>query len=204
LKIILATYNNHKVIEIKKILKMKGVTILSLADFAQKLRTSENGRTFRENALKKAGAAAKKFNMTAVADDSGLCVDALDQGPGVRSARYVRPPVTTKRLCQKLLKAMSSVPDGKRGARFVCAVAIVDPSMRSKVLTGVCQGRIVSGMKGVCGFGYDSVFVPKDHSKTFAQMTTEKKNRLSHRGRAFEQAKKVLRRMIKYGMAQEQ
>lgn len=196
-QIILATSNEHKVHEIRKILKLKNIRVLSFADFSEKIDINENARTFEGNAAKKAKAAAKAFNMTAIADDSGLCVDSLRGAPGVRSARYVKPPVTARRLCKKLLKAMEDVPDDKRGAIFVCCVAIAQPSGRTRTIRGVCRGRIIREMKGSQGFGYDPVFVPEGFSRTFAQMPARKKNSLSHRGRAFLKAKATIETMMK-------
>jgi XTP/dITP diphosphohydrolase len=192
MKIILATHNQDKVNEIKKILKIKGVAVLSLDDFPVKLKTREDGRTFEENAVKKAKAAAKKFNMVAIADDSGLCVDALYGAPGVRSARFVSPPVTSAGLCEKLLLVMSKTSAGKRKAHFVCTVAIVWPDGHIKISEGRVNGSIINEMRGSGGFGYDPVFVPDGYSKTFAELSTPQKNRISHRGRAFKKAAKYL------------
>ncbi len=192
MKIILATHNEHKIKEIRKILKNKGLKILSLTDFSQKIRFIENGKTFEENAIIKAKKVAKELNMTAVADDSGLCVDALNGKPGVKSARFVRPPATNTKLCHKLLKVMKGFPHGKRSAHFVCAVAIAWPDGKIRAVEGIVSGDIIDEMKGSCGFGYDSVFVPSGFDITFAQMTQRQKNSLSHRGRAFKKAKKLL------------
>ena len=197
MKIILATNNKHKVGEIKKILKLKGLEILSLLDFPQKFVPRENGKTFEENAYKKARAAAKKYGMTAVADDSGLCVDALHGCPGVNSSRFVRPPVTAVRLCEKILKVMKNVPHSKRRARFITAVAIVEPGGKAHKVIGSCSGRIIDEMRGSCGFGYDSVFIPKGHKLTFAEMSLSNKNAISHRGSAFRKARHLLAELIK-------
>ncbi len=192
MKIILATNNQNKVVEIKKILNIRGLKILSLTDFPQKIKILENGATFEKNSSKKAVGVSQKFNMIAVADDSGLCVDALGGAPGVKSARFVPPPATTQRLCKKLLSKLKNVPEGRRGAFFVCAVAIAFPSGRVKVVEGRCNGTIAFEMKGEEGFGYDPVFIPSGFDKTFAEMTLKEKNRLSHRGRAFAKAKGLL------------
>lgn len=198
-KVILATNNKDKAREIKKILNIKGASVISLPDLPQKIKVIESGSTFEENAIKKAKAVAKKFKLIAVADDSGLCVNALRGGPGVKSARYVRPPVTTEKLCRKLLEEMKKVPDDKRGAQFICCVSIAEPDGRIKVLQGMCPGIITRQMRGTGGFGYDPVFIPRGFLKTFAEMPVEDKNRISHRGRAFVKAKKTLEQMLKYG-----
>lgn len=194
MEIILATNNPHKVREIKRILKIKGLRILSLADFPQKFKIRENGRTFAENAKKKAKVISNKLKMAAIADDSGLCVAALRGAPGVRSARFVKPPVTADRLCKKLLKVMKNVPGTKRKAVFVCCVAIAHPGGKVRIVEGKCSGRIAEEMRGAGGFGYDPVFIPDGFKRTFAQMTGEQKNRLSHRGRAFAKVKSLLTR----------
>ncbi|MCX5749365.1 MAG: RdgB/HAM1 family non-canonical purine NTP pyrophosphatase [Candidatus Saganbacteria bacterium] len=196
MKIILATNNKNKVKEIKKILNIKGVKVLSLSDFPQKITVVEDGRTFEENAVKKATATAKKLKTITIADDSGLCVDALKGLPGVRSARYVKPPVTAERLCAKLLKEMDEVKPSERKAMFVCSVAIASISGKVRTVKGICRGIISDKMNGSRGFGYDPVFIPDGYNKTFAQMTTAQKNRLSHRGKAFRAARKMIKMMV--------
>ena len=163
-----------------------------LNDNDKKIRVTENGRTFKENAVKKAKAVLKKFGFTAIADDSGLCVDALHKRPGVKSARFVRPPITPEKLCKKLLRVMNNVPDKKRSAYFVCAVAIAGPEGKIKIIEGKIKGMIIKQIKGTCGFGYDSVFVPCGYNKTFAQMSIAQKNKISHRGIAFRKTRKYL------------
>ncbi len=191
-KILLATNNRNKVSEIKKVLGAKGRDVLCIEDVKGGLSVRENGRTFAENAIKKARAAAKKFGVTAISDDSGLCVKALKGAPGVRSARFVKPPVTSERLCKKLLKSMGNIAKSKRQAYFQCCVAISDPHGKCLVHSAKCSGTITFEMKGKKGFGYDPVFIPSGHSKTFAQMTGRQKNLLSHRGKAFKKLKGVL------------
>ena len=191
-EILLATNNRHKVSEIKKILRIKGLKILCLKDVQGKLVVNENGKTFARNALKKARTAAKKFGITAVSDDSGLCVSALKGAPGVKSARFVAPPVTPKRLCEKLLRKMKNMSMKQRRASFQCSVAVAYPSGKYSVVSANCRGRISFEMKGSCGFGYDPVFIPSGCKKTFAQMTAKQKNFLSHRGKAFCKLKKII------------
>lgn len=197
MKIILATNNEHKVSEIKKILGMKGLKILSLLDFPQRFVPRENGKTFKENAFKKASAVAKRYKLTAVADDSGLCVNALKGGPGVQSARFVKPPVTSTRLCEKMLKVMKNVPASKRKAKFTTQVAVVTPEGKAYSAEGHCCGSIIRERRGTCGFGYDSVFMPGGFKRTFAEMTQKQKNSLSHRGMAFRKARIILARLNK-------
>jgi len=191
-EILLATNNEHKVREIKKLLNIKGLKLFSLSDFPGGFSVKEDGDTFEENALKKALSAARKFNIPCLSDDSGLCVTALSGKPGVKSARFVRPPVTAQRLCEKLLLEMKHVPAGKRGAKFVCCVALAYPSGKAVTMEGICSGTIGFEMKGSKGFGYDPVFIPKGMNKTFAQISGKQKNMLSHRGKAFRKIKKEI------------
>ncbi len=180
--IIVATSNKHKLREIRHILK--GTRILGLGT-----RVREDGRTFEENAIKKAKAVAKKTGKIAIADDSGLMVNCLGGKPGVKSARYASPP-TPQNLCRKLLRATAGCK--ARGARFVCAIAITNPSGKVKVVKGIIRGRIIREMRGTHGFGYDPVFVPSGYKKTFAEMKPSMKNRISHRARALRKLKSVL------------
>ena len=197
LTVVLATSNPGKVREIKKILALKGLNLLCLADLHQKIGIVENGKTFKENAIKKATAVSKRTGLIALADDSGLCVNALNKKPGIRSARFVAPPATPKRLCKKLLRVMKNVPDGKRTAYFVCAVAIARPGKKIKTIEGKVRGSVICQLKGRRGFGYDPVFVPCGSHKTFAQISTAQKNKISHRGIAFRKTRKHLSSILR-------
>lgn len=181
--LLLATSNQHKLREIRHILG-KSFTIKGM-----RVKVKEDQDTFEGNALKKAQALSKKHQALALADDSGLMVKCLKGRPGVRSARYASPP-TTDNLCAKLLKEMRGCP--RRSARFVCAIALVQPSKKTRIVKGACPGKIAYEMKGRYGFGYDPVFVPKGYQKTFAQMKPKMKNRLSHRARALKKARRLL------------
>ncbi len=200
-KIILATSNKHKVIEIKHILKGLKVELISLLDLKNVPKIVENRKTFEENALKKARIVARKYKLPTVSDDSGLEVLALAGKPGVRSARFAGKNPTSQKLCQKLLRSLrlhfdyaqcprsgiekSSGTERSRGARFVCCVALVLPDGKEKIIKGIVKGRIIDKMLGKNGFGYDPVFVPAGYRRTFAQMAPGFKNRISHRGQAF-------------------
>lgn len=192
MEIIIATENNHKVDEIKKILNLKNIKFLSLADLPEKIKIIENGKTFAENAAKKAKSVADKFGLMAIADDSGLCVDALNGMPGVKSKRLVKAPATSDKLCKKLLMLLRNINETERSARFVCAVAISRPQKKSVIIEKECKGKIIHGMLGRHGFGFDPIFVPIGYKKTFAQMSSKEKNRASHRGKAFRKARKYL------------
>jgi XTP/dITP diphosphohydrolase len=191
--LMVATKNKGKVREIKHILKPFGIKIISLHDLPNMPDIKESGRTFEENAVKKAKAISALSQTWVLADDSGLEVKALKGRPGIRSARYAGPNPTTKKLCWKLLREMKDKKD--RRARFVCVIAIAGPKKIYTVM-GVCNGRIALDMKGADGFGYDPVFIPKGYNKTFAQMSLREKNQISHRGIALKKAKARLDRIF--------
>ena len=134
---------------------------------------------------------ARKFNKLALADDSGLEVAYLNGKPGIRSSRFVGSPVTSKKLCTKLLKKLKGVPVSKRGARFVCVAAVAKPHGKVSVAQGICKGKIVFEMKGNHGFGYDPVFIPNGFKRTFGELSPATKNKLSHRGKAIRKIRKI-------------
>lgn len=182
MKILVATKNQHKLREIKHIL---GIPVKACG-----LQVREDGKTFEMNAIKKARAVARKYKEIAIADDSGLMVDCLKGKPGVRSARYASPP-TPPNLCCKLLKAMKNCRN--RRAKFVCVIALAYPNGQIKTFRGEVKGKIIEEMRGKHGFGYDPVFVPNGYKKTFAEMSSAFKNRISHRARALKMLKSYLR-----------
>jgi len=191
--LIIATKNKGKVREIKHVLKPLKLKIISLLDLPRLRDIKENGRTFRENAIKKAQTIAKRLNIKALADDSGLEVYALGGRPGVKSARYAGPHPTSGKLCSKLLRKMKGKKD--RRAKFTCVIAIAGPKML-RTVKGICEGKVIFDMKGKHGFGYDPVFVPDGYKKTFAQMSLKLKNKISHRGKALKKAKACLDRIF--------
>ena len=144
----------------------------------------EDGKTFEENALKKARFVANHLNMVALADDSGLEVDALNKRPGIQSARYAGENATDQENNRKLLKELNGIPIEKRQACYRCVVALVFPSGREEVAEGRCRGFIALEPKGNRGFGYDPLFYVPEYGKTMAELSSEIKNRISHRGRA--------------------
>ena len=190
-KILLATRNAKKRVEIESLLADLSVRVLTLDDFPTAPEVVEDGQTFAENAIKKAVSAAKASGLVAVADDSGLEVDALGGAPGVRSARYAGPGATDADLVAKLLREMASAPPERRTARFRCAIACADPDGPLFVVEGRCEGSIALRPEGANGFGYDPVFVEPESGLTFAQMSMEAKNRVSHRGRALARFRRV-------------
>lgn len=185
MEILIATQNAGKVQEYRDLLKDIDVTLVGLADIGlESLDVEENGTTFEENALIKAKAYAIASKMIALADDSGLCVDALDGRPGLYSARYGGAGLDDAGRRQKLLSELETVPTDKRTARFECVIAVVNPAT-DKVISasGTCPGHIASAESdGDGGFGYDPIFIPAGHAKTFADFPESQKNVMSHRG----------------------
>lgn len=193
MKLVLATRNNSKVREISEMLEAKTeLQFLSLHSYPDAPVVVEDGTTYEENAIKKASTLAKYTGHLTIADDSGLEVDALDGAPGVHSARYSGENASDQDRITKLLDAIQGVPDDQRSGRFICVVAIADPLSQPEVVRGVCEGRISHTSRGEAGFGYDPVFVPAGYDKTFAELGDEIKNRISHRARALDKARKLL------------
>jgi len=183
-KILVATRNIGKINEIRAILQSISIELLSLNSFPELPDVLEDGETFEENALKKARVMALATGIPALADDSGLCVDALNGRPGVLSARYAGEGAPDGEKCARILEEMKDIPDASRAARFVCVLALVDPDGAEKLFKGVCEGKIIREMRGAAGFGYDPIFYHPESGLTFAEMDSEAKNRVSHRGRA--------------------
>jgi XTP/dITP diphosphohydrolase len=196
MKLVLATRNQDKVREIGEILKIEHeIELLSLHNYPDAPDVVEDGKTYEENAIKKASALAEHTGHLTIADDSGLEVDALDGAPGVHSARYAGENASDQDRVVKLLDALQNVPGDRRSGRFICAVAIADPLAQVLVVRGVCEGRIIRMPRGTKGFGYDPVFVPVGYDKTFAELGDEIKNQISHRAKALDEAKKLLSEM---------
>ncbi|MDQ7787315.1 MAG: XTP/dITP diphosphatase [Thermodesulfovibrionales bacterium] len=193
MEIVLATRNRKKVEEIRRITEGTGIKILTMDDFPGCPETEEDGDTFEENAVKKAVAVAKYTGKTALADDSGLEVDALGGEPGTRSARYSGEGADDKRNVGKLLNEMRAFHEGERGGRFVCCIALASPDGTIRTFFGHAEGAIGNVPKGFRGFGYDPVFYPRGFLQTFGEMSNEGKDALSHRGKALEKLKKHLK-----------
>lgn len=185
-KLIFATKNRGKLAELKTLLPLEGLEILCLDDLPSYPEVEETGETFSANACLKALAAMEVHGIPALADDSGLEVDALDGAPGVRSARYAGPDANDEDRYRKLLQEMQGVAEPQRSARFRCALAFADPqgSKEPRVFEGRCEGVIIREPQGKGGFGYDPVFLVPAEQKTFAELPSEAKNRISHRGQA--------------------
>lgn len=197
--ILIATYNNNKRRELKALLKkIKKVKVLNLSDLdVTPPVIVEDGRTFRQNAVKKAVTISRFFNGLVLADDSGLEVDALAGKPGVRSARFARKKATDDENTKKLLKLLDNVSERKRTARFVCHIAIAREGTLLGSFEGTVKGKIALKARGKNGFGYDPVFMPKGAKRTFAEMAPSYKNRISHRALALIKLKKFISKYLK-------
>jgi len=185
--LILATTNKNKVKEFQEVLKDFPVEIRSLADFGPLPEAIEDGATFEENAYKKALHTAKILGFPAIADDSGLVVEALNGAPGVYSARYAGETATDAENVDKLLKDMKGIKN--RRAAFKCVLSIAVPSGPALTYEGSCEGILLEERRGNSGFGYDPIFYFEDLGKTFAECTMAEKNKVSHRGKALAEFK---------------
>jgi XTP/dITP diphosphohydrolase len=191
-EILVATGNKGKISEIAQILEDLPIRLISLADMDDPPDLIEDGDTFEQNAEKKAWTVAKRFNIVSMADDSGICVDALQGGPGVFSARYGGEGLDDEKRRIHLLREMAHIPETERTARFVCVICLAWPDGRTIFFRGECEGVIVFEPKGEGGFGYDPVFYYEPAQKTFAEMAPEEKNLVSHRYRALQKMKECL------------
>ncbi len=189
MKLVVATRNRHKLEEIQEILHIPGMELLSAFDFPEVAEVDEDGTTFEANAIKKAVVVARATGLWSLADDSGLEVDALGGAPGVYSARYAGEPVSYSANNEKLLKELNGV--GNRRARFRCVIALSSPEGRTRTVEGRCEGFIAHAPAGRQGFGYDPLFIPEGHTRTFAEMDAQAKHSLSHRGRGLAAAEKA-------------
>lgn len=196
LDLVVSTGNLHKLSEIKKILKDMPFNILSMYDvglYGSKIE--ETGDTYEENALIKAEFVCEKTGKITIADDSGLSVDVLAGAPGVHSARYAGEPCDDEKNNEKLLKNLADIPETMRGAKFISVIALVFPNGEKRLFKGVTYGNVGFQPKGDNGFGYDPLFIVKDKNKTYAEMSDEEKNTLSHRYRAMKNMMKYFKKI---------
>lgn len=183
--IVAASRNKHKIEEIEAITKKFGMSIISRDDAGvPKIEIEEDGETFEENSYKKAYEIMKMCGKTTIADDSGLMVDYLDGAPGVYSARFAGEDGNDAKNNEKLLTLLKDVPHEERTAKFVSVITMVYPNGESVVARGECHGHIINAPAGDNGFGYDPLFVPDGFQKTFAELSPEEKNEISHRAKA--------------------
>ena len=191
MKLVLATRNQGKVKELTEMLRLEAtaeqqIEVISLESYPDAPEVIEDGKTYTENAAKKASVIAEYTSHLTLADDAGLEVDALNGAPGVNSKRWAGEDATDAIRIEKLLQTLEGVTD--RRARFVAAIAVVQPDSAPETVLGVCEGHIRHAPIGESGFGYDPVFVPDGYDQTFAELGEEIKNQISHRAKALEQA----------------
>ncbi|MEK7518973.1 MAG: RdgB/HAM1 family non-canonical purine NTP pyrophosphatase [Patescibacteria group bacterium] len=194
MQLIFATHNPGKVVEMKQILHGLPFEVMSADDAGVHEDVVEDGVTFEENALKKARFVSQRTGQWAVADDSGISIDALDGAPGVFSARWAGDDATGEQLVAYTLKELDGIPEHRRSAWFESSAALVSPDGQEWVFTGKVEGMIPMAPRGTPRerLPYDVIFIPEGHTKTFAEMTDDEKNSLSHRGEAFRQLKDFL------------
>ena len=205
MKVVMASNNAHKIAELRAILSAYGLDVVSQREAGVHVEPEETGTTFAENALIKAETICKACGLPTIADDSGLCVDALNGAPGVYSARYCGRHGDDEANNDKLLDAMQAVPAGQRGAKFVSAVCFILPDGRHLTCMGECPGSIAfTRLCGDYGFGYDPLFIPADcgvgkmdkrpntENRSYAQLTPDEKDAISHRGNALAELEKQL------------
>lgn len=194
-ELILASGNKGKIAEFQRLLDSMGIQVQSMKLYPEIGEIVEDGNTFAENALKKARTVCQATGKPALADDSGLMVDALDGAPGIYSARFAGEAHDDAANNAKVLELMKNVPDDKRGAQFFCAIALVLPDGREYTVEGFCRGTLLHALQGDGGFGYDPLFYVAELGKTFAQLTMEEKNAISHRGMANKKAVAIIQQL---------
>ena len=192
-ELVLASGNKGKLAEFQRLLEGLDVQIHSMKEYPEIGEIVEDGSTFAENALIKARAVCKATGKPAMADDSGLAVDVLNGAPGIYSARFAGEQRSDADNNAKVLQLLEGVEDSKRTARFFCVIAIVLPDGREYTAEGTCEGTILRALRGEGGFGYDPLFYVESLDKTFAELTMEEKNHISHRGHANRKAVEIIR-----------
>ncbi|HXF94382.1 MAG TPA: XTP/dITP diphosphatase [Nitrospiraceae bacterium] len=196
-ELVLATRNKDKGRELAALLADAGIVIRTMAEFPDAPEVIEDGETCEANAVKKAVTIARHTGLPAVADDTGLEVEALGGRPGVYAARYAGRDATYEDNWRKLLRELEGIPWEKRGARFITVAALAEPNGSVRITTGSLEGFIAEKPAGTKGFGYDPVFYVPELRKTLAELSPEEKNRISHRARAFAKVREILMRNMK-------
>ncbi len=199
ISLVLATRNRHKVEELSALLRELPVKILSFHDFPDMPDVLEDGTTLTENAIKKATAVASFTGLPSLADDTGLEVEALGGAPGVRSARFAGEPPNWEENNCKLLSNLNGIDGPGRAAAFRCVVALAVPGEKVRTVEGVTRGVILESPRGQGGFGYDPLFLPEGHDRTYAEMPSEEKNAVSHRGKAITGARRLVMELVGAG-----
>ena len=195
-QVVIATKNKGKAKDFEALFQPLGFEVVTMFDVAPDMEIEETGTTFEENAVLKAETLAKELNMIVIADDSGLVVDALDGEPGVYSARYAGDHDDEANIV-KVLEKLAGVPEEKRTARFMCALAIAGPKMDTTTVFGTCEGVILQEKRGTNGFGYDPIFFVPELGRAMAELTPEEKGSISHRGNAIRKLAQALPTLLK-------
>ncbi|MGA9226534.1 MAG: XTP/dITP diphosphatase [Mesobacillus sp.] len=191
--VIIATKNVGKAKEFEKLFLPLGMTVKTLLDYPELEDVDETGTTFEENAVLKAETISKVLGVMVIGDDSGLEVDALEGRPGVYSARYAGIEKNDEANIDKVLAELQDVSENERTARFCCALAMAEPGKETLTVFGTCEGHILRERKGSNGFGYDPVFFVESEGKAMAELSSEEKNKISHRANAIKQLEKTLK-----------
>lgn len=191
-EVIIATKNPGKAREFEHIFASRGIEVRTLLDFPEIPDVDETGSTFEENAILKAEAVSQALGKMVIGDDSGLMVDALEGRPGIYSARYAGEPKNDQNNTDKVLSELKGLPDEKRSARFYCALAVAVPGQETITVSGTCEGRILEEQRGTNGFGYDPVFYVPEKGLAMAELSSDEKNKISHRANALKKLDVVL------------
>jgi XTP/dITP diphosphohydrolase len=191
-EVIIATKNPGKAMEFEHIFAARDIEVRTLLDFPEVPEVEETGLTFEENAILKAEAVSQALGKMVIGDDSGLIVDALEGRPGIYSARYAGEPKNDQNNTDKVLSEMKGLPKEKRSARFYCALAFSIPGQETLTVSGTCEGRILEERRGSNGFGYDPVFYVPEKGHAMAELSSDEKNKISHRANALKKLDVVL------------
>jgi len=191
-EVIIATKNPGKAREFEHIFSSRGITVRTLLDYPEIPEVEETGTTFEENATLKAVSVSKALGQMVIGDDSGLIVDALEGRPGIYSARYAGEAKNDQNNTDKVLSELEGIPEEKRTARFYCALAVAVPGQETETVSGTCEGQILEARRGTNGFGYDPVFYVPEKGLSMAELSSEEKNKISHRANALKKLDVVL------------
>ncbi|MEH7112130.1 XTP/dITP diphosphatase [Neobacillus niacini] len=191
-EVIIATKNPGKAKEFEHIFAPRGIKVRTLLDYPEIADVEETGKTFEENAILKAEAVSLALNKMVIGDDSGLIVDALEGRPGIYSARYAGEPKSDQKNLEKVLGELKGIPEENRTARFYCVLAVALPGKETITVAGTCEGRILEEQRGTNGFGYDPVFYIPEKGYAMAELSSDEKNKISHRANALKQLDVIL------------
>ncbi|MEH7375630.1 MULTISPECIES: XTP/dITP diphosphatase [Bacillaceae] len=191
-EVIIATKNPGKAREFEHIFASRGIEVRTLLDFPEIPDVDETGSTFEENAILKAEAVSQALGKMVIGDDSGLMVDALEGRPGIYSARYAGEQKNDQNNTDKVMSELKGLPQEKRSARFYCALAVAVPGQETITVSGTCEGRILEEQRGTNGFGYDPVFYVPEKGLAMAELSSDEKNKISHRANALKKLDVVL------------